>query len=342
MLTDKQLLELKKLLESSSNPLFLFDNDTDGLCSFLLFRRYLGRGLGVAIKSFPDLDKSYARKVSELNPDVVFVLDKPLISQGFLDEIKAMNLPLVWLDHHDVDVNTQDTLYFNSMKSEKPSSEPTTYWAWQATKRKEDIWIAVAGCIGDSYLPEFVSEFEKIYPDLWKSSVKTAFQGLYETELGRITRIMNFGLKDRTSNVVKMIKHLGKISSPHEIFENAGSQMMARYEKINKKYQKILEKAKNFSRGKILYFQYGGELSLSADLSNELKYLYPEKTIVVAYIKGNRANISLRGNNIREATLKAVEGLEDATGGGHRDATGAKLSVDQLPKFKERIEKLTK
>lgn len=62
--------------------------------------------------------------------------------------------------------------------------------------------------------------------------------------------------------------------------------------------------------------------------------------IVVAYIRGTKANISIRGKGVKEITLKAIEGLEGATGGGHDDATGCKVELVDLPKFKERIEKL--
>jgi hypothetical protein len=50
------------------NPIFFFDNDNDGLMSFLLLQRYIGRGKGVVIRSFPDLNVSYYRKVVELKP----------------------------------------------------------------------------------------------------------------------------------------------------------------------------------------------------------------------------------------------------------------------------------
>ena len=36
MLTKKQKTEIKEHLEKSQNPLFFFDNDNDGLMSFLL------------------------------------------------------------------------------------------------------------------------------------------------------------------------------------------------------------------------------------------------------------------------------------------------------------------
>ena len=62
MLSKEKLQELREQLESSQNPLFLFDNDVDGLCSFLILRRSIDRGKGVAIKSYPDLKEQYLKK----------------------------------------------------------------------------------------------------------------------------------------------------------------------------------------------------------------------------------------------------------------------------------------
>ena len=198
------------------------------------------------------------------------------------------------------------------------------------------------GCIADNYLPDFVSEFEKQYPDLWKKEIKTAFQALYETGIGKITRVLGFSLKDRTSNVIRMLKTLMKTKNPMEILdETKNNFLLYRFNQVEKRYQKLLSKASGFyGKSKLLYFQYGGELSLSADISNELSYRFPDKIIAVVYIKGVVANISLRGDGVKKITLKAIEGLEDATGGGHENATGCKVRVEDLPKFKDRVEKM--
>lgn len=341
MLTEKQIFEIKEHLEKAQNPVFFFDNDADGLCSFLLLARAYGKGKGVAIKSFPELNESYARKLHELNPDYVFILDKPIVSDGFLEEARKLNIPVVWIDHHDVPIKEfENVSYYNTTKNKDKSCEPVTYICWKLTGRKEDLWIAMCGCIGDNLFPDFVDNFKESWPEMW-GNAKTAFQALYETDIGKVTRILGFALKDRTSNVVRMLKFLLKAKSPQDILEDdAKNFLLFRYNQVNKKYQQLIDKAKNFARGKIIYFQYGGDLSLSADIANELSYTFPEKIIVVAYIQGTKANISLRGKNIRGITLKAIEGLENATGGGHEQATGAKINLEDLPKFKERIEKM--
>jgi nanoRNase/pAp phosphatase (c-di-AMP/oligoRNAs hydrolase) len=117
--------------------------------------------------------------------------------------------------------------------------------------------------------------------------------------------------------------------------------MHNRYRQINMRYQKLLEKAKmEDSEGKILFFQYGGELSISSDLSNELSYRFPGKIIVVIYVTGVKANISVRGKKVRELILKTLEDLEDATGGGHEDAVGARIRFEDIEKFRDKLSEL--
>ncbi|MEK6819229.1 MAG: DHH family phosphoesterase, partial [Nanoarchaeota archaeon] len=134
MLTDEQIMEVREHLERAQNPVFYYDNDADGLCSFALLRRFIDRGKGVAVRSFPDLNKSYARKALEFNSDYVFVVDKPFLSKEFLDEIKLLGLPVVWIDHHELPIQdyekSNDNLFvYNPARNngKDKSTEPVTY-----------------------------------------------------------------------------------------------------------------------------------------------------------------------------------------------------------------------
>lgn len=341
MLTNEQLQEIREHLEKAQNPVFFFDNDIDGLISFILLRRKIDRGKGVAIKSFPELDASYIKRVDELNSDYIFILDKPLVSDEFIEESKKRNIPLVWIDHHEPNIKIKNDLlfhYYNPFFSDKKDEIPTSYICYEAVRRKEDLWFAMAGCLGDNYMPYFSEEFSKKYPELWSKDVKSAFQALYETEFGKLIIILGFALKDRTTNVISMINYLFKVRHPSDILvENQeNSKILRRYEQVKKSYLKLLEKAKYIARSgrKVIFFQYGGDMSLSADLANELHYRFPGKVILVAYLKGNIANISVRGKeDVRKVTLKAVKQIDNATGGGHKNATGAKVMVEDLKKF---------
>ena len=345
MITEKQIQEIREHLEKAQNPLFFFDNDNDGLCSFLLLRRFIGRGRGVAIKSFPDLNASYYRKVKELNPDYIFILDKPVVDEKFFEKAKEDGLPIVWIDHHQVEnrKNSRDLVYYYNPFLNDGKNEPVSYLCYKITGRKEDVWLAVVGCVSDSFISDFYSEFLEKYPDLGKKSPKSAFDLLFNSEIGYIARILDFSLKDTTTNVVSMMKFMMQAKGPFDIIqENSHTkQILKRYNEINSRYQILIEKARKQAGGKLIFFQYGGNLSLSANIANQLIYEYPDKIIVVVYIKGDVANISLRGGeDIRSLTLKAIEGIEGATGGGHKNATGAKMSVSELPKFKGEVERL--
>ncbi|MEK6891001.1 MAG: DHH family phosphoesterase [Nanoarchaeota archaeon] len=347
MLTEKQVEEIRDHLNKSQNPVFFFDNDCDGLMSFLLLRRYIDRGKGVAIKSFPELDESYVRKVDELNADYIFILDKPKVSKEFIESVKKRNIPLVWIDHHDVEISIDDyegyVNYYNPILVNK-TSEPTSFIAYNISERKEDLWLALIGCVADNFLPDFYKDFEKKYPELVRKNVGSPFELLYESEIGKLIMTFSFALKDRTSNVVSMINFMFKVKSPLELIkeDEQNFKIIKRYQQIKSIYDKLLEKAKRVSRmsRRVVFFQYGGELSLSADLANELSYRFPGKIIIVAYIKGTIANVSIRGSmDVRKLTLEAVNNIPGATGGGHKYATGAKISVSDLPKFRDVFER---
>ena len=346
MLTEQQIKKIKEHLEKSQNPIFFFDNDPDGLCSFLLLKRHFEKGKGVPIKSSPNLSKEYFRKVQELKADYIFILDKPSVSKEFFEEAQKINIPIVWIDHHPIELKIPDFVdYYNPLQSDEKTNEPVTALCYQITKNKRDLWVAVVGCISDRYTPEFYQDFKKENPDLSIES-KDASEIYYTSPIGNITKILEFGLKDKTTNVIKMIKYLTKIKTPNEIIEENKENciMHKRYREINKKYEKILEKAKKQKGEKLIFFKYSGNMSISSELSSELQFLYPEKIIFVAYLDNSKkkVNLSGRGEKVREITIKALENLEDATGGGHEKAVGAKIKIEDIDKFEKKLKEIIK
>ncbi|MEM4325737.1 MAG: DHH family phosphoesterase [Candidatus Pacearchaeota archaeon] len=342
MLTKKQVLEIREHLEKAQNPIFLFDNDPDGLCSFLLLRRYIGRGEGVPIKSFPDISPSYLKKVKDFKSDYVFILDKPVVSGLFFNRLYEMNVPIVWIDHHIIDRKKIPSFvnYYNPLFNKKKGEEPVTALCFQISDKKEDLWIAAIGCISDSFLPKFYSRVEEIYPELTISS-QNVLNILYKSQLGKIAKIFNYALKDKTSNVNKMIRFLINAKSPWDVLnENEHNHTLhKRFKEVLAKYSKLLSKAISIGKksGKVLFFVYKGKLSVSGDLANELKYIYPEKIIVVIYVKGLKANISMRGERVINIFSKAIIDLKGADGGGHKDAVGGHMNLKDLERFKENV-----
>jgi len=345
MLNKEQLQEIREHLEKARNPVFFFDNDVDGLCGFLLLQRFIGRGKGIPIKSYPGLEKTYFKRVEELGADYIFVLDKPVIDAGFIELVREANLPLVVIDHHPSDLKSKFNLefFYNTYETSK-ELEPTSYLCYKVGGRQEEQWISAMGCIADCYLPDFLDKFKKENPELLAGKSKTAFDVYYNTELGRIARILAFGLLDKTSNVVLMLKFLMKAQSISDLIqENASTKsFLSRFEFINEKYQKLLKKAEEQVRedkkGKLLFFSYGGDMSISQELSNELIYKYPKKVVVVIYSNGGKANISIRGAiDVRNLLSKSIADIEGATGGGHEHSCGGRISADSISKFRDNL-----
>ena len=339
MIPLKQLQEIRDHLEASQNPLFFFDNDVDGLCAFLILQRAIGRGKGVAIKSFPDLKERYVRKVEELNPDAIFILDKAELSKEFAEAVEEKGIPMIWIDHHETKTPKEiigKTSYYTSY----PSAEPTTYIAQKVFNRQEDLWLAILGCIGDVYMPDFAEDFEKISPELFNSKI-SAFDVLNSTEIGKMVRMLNFGLMDSITNVVQLIKYLFKAKNAYDLLEENQytKQFHKRYTQLNEFFNKQVEKAESQldTSSPIIFFTYSGNTSMSSEIANRLSYNHQDKLVIVAFKRPEKANISIRGKNALEITKKAIENIEGATGGGHVEATGAMVPIDDFEKFKEKI-----
>ena len=339
MLSKEKLQELREQLESSQNPLFLFDNDVDGLCSFLILRRSIDRGKGVAIKSYPDLKEQYLKKIDELNPDLVVILDKAEVSEEFIVGCREKNLPIIWIDHHKTKTSKElidKTSYHNSF----PSSEPTTYIAQKVFNRKEDLWLAMIGCINDVYMPEFAKEFAKEFPELFNANL-SAFDALHKTEIGKIALMLNFGLMDSTTNVVNLIKYLFKARDSYDILEENkyNKNLHEKFSELRKFYNAQIEKAEERldKNSQLLFFSYSGSTSMSSQIANKLCYLHKDKLIVVAYKRPEKVNISIRGKNALEITEKITEKINGSTGGGHKEATGAMVPIDQFDNFKKLV-----
>ncbi len=272
------------------------------------------------------------RKITEYSPDYVFILDKPLITQDFIDKV---NVPIIYIDHHPVQ-DIKGIKYFNPRIHDDSDNRPTSYWCYRVTN--QDLWVAMCGIVGDWHVPEFMGEFIGQYPDLVKES-NDAGEILFSTQFGKLVKVFAFLLKGSTTEVKRNISVLEKIKTPYEILNQTSSKgkfIYKHYEKINKIYEELLVKAKkDVTRSRLLLFIYpSSKHSLTGTLSNELLYNYPDKLIVIGRKKEDKIVMSFRSKKIKVLPLlkKALEGV-DGYGGGHDYACGGGVKSDDFSKF---------
>ncbi|HJN56781.1 MAG: DHH family phosphoesterase [Candidatus Woesearchaeota archaeon] len=338
MLTEKHYEEIRDELKTCKNPLFFFDDDPDGLCSFLLLYRYVREGHGFVVKTHPRLDSKSVGKIEDYDADKAFVLDVACLEQDFIDNAKV---PVIWIDHHGP-FKRENVKYFNPRLIKQDGNIPTTYMCYKTAG--QDIWIAMLGCIADYYMPDFVDEFKEKYPGLMDNEKKV--EDIYfNTKLGELIKIYSFCLKGKTSDVMKKVKILTRIEHPNEILNQESSRgkfIFKAYEKIKNHYDDLLKSAiSNVKDEKLLVFTYSDDkMSFTGDLANELLYKFPDKIIIVARRKEDDMRMSIRSSKkiippILEKSLIGLEGY----GGGHELACGANVKQHQFEEFVERMKK---
>jgi hypothetical protein len=342
---EEELKRIKEELDDAKRPIFFFDDDPDGVSSFAQFYRAKNTGRGVIIKSSPQLKSVYLRKVYEFGADKVFVLDKPLISQNFIERLEV---PLVWVDHHDSqkewlkNFQKKDILYYNPRDS-FGRNLPVSDISFRIFKR--DLWLAMMGAVGDWTIPDFASDFSEKYPDLLDSDIKEPSEALFGTELGHLVKIISFMLKGNSKSINAAIKVLLRIESPYEILHQTTSKgkfIHKKFAKIEDTYNKHLEEAKEKAEDKLLFYFYeGNKFSFTKELSNELLYLFPDKLILVGRESRGIYRMSIRASKVilPPILLEAIQGL-DGHGGGHEHACGAHVKKEELELFLDRLRHL--
>lgn len=333
ILPEKQLNDVRAALQSTQRPLYYYDDDCDGLCSFLLLYRFVREGKGVMLKTTSTLTQSWARHVDEYGPDSVFILDVPVVDQEFID---AVHIPLHWIDHH-MPVERTGISYYNPRLADIHAYIPTTRLAYEIVQ--QDMWIAAVGCVADWYLPDFKEHFIAEYPDLMDKKVNSPEAALFEAPIGRLARIFSFILKGKTSDALKCVKILTRIETPYEILQGstpAGKFILKRFEKINEKYETLVQQAmRTQAKDNFFIFTYTeDQWSFSSELSNELAYRNPDKVVLVCREKGGEFKCSLRAREkpILPVLQKALEGVE-GHGGGHEHACGAVVKSEDFERF---------
>ena len=127
--------------------------------------------------------------------------------------------------------------------------------------------------------------------------------------------------------------------TPYDIGQELESKSAfgTKYKDTLKKYNVLLEEAKTVAGDKLLFYNYSGQMSISSDLSNELSYLFPKHYICVTYSAGPMTNVSLRGDNVQKILAEILPLIGKATGGGHKDAVGARINTEDLDKFRNAL-----
>ena len=338
MIPDNELKEFRKALESSARPLIFFDDDADGLSSFLQLYKFNPEAKGVMCKIAGPLDVQFLKKVNEHEPDTIFIVDLPDVTQDFLDRVKNV----YWLDHH-MPIERKNVKYYNPMINSKgKDNRPASYWCYKITQ--QSIWLAMTGCVGDWFLLEDLrKELFEEFPELIPKEITTPEQALFTTDVGKLAQVFSFILKGKNKDAMTAVKILTRIKDPYEILEQSsakGKYIWKKYLKMKTMYDEI-KNSIEVSKDKIVLHVYSHDkTSLTSDLSNEILFKNPDKFIIICRENNGQMKCSLRSSKYEVLTIlnKALESVH-GYGGGHLHACGCNVRKDDWKVFLEEIRK---
>ena len=330
----EEYARIKEELETSENPLILHDDDPDGLCSYLLLKRYAKKGKGIMVKPKANVDAEHLKYVEEYAPDKVFIVDIAQVSEEFL---RKVNLPVIWIDHHQLQehLNAQ---YFNPRKHAQNENEPATYLCYHTVK--QDLWIAAVGSVADWQLTDVATAFSSKYPELLSPKITYPGEAIFDSKLGKIIRIFSFIMKGPEEGAYRNIALLEKIESPEELLEGKSEEaraILSYCKPYEEEYEQLIKQALEApEENDVVIFTYKNRNSFTGELANELLYRRRGKLIVIAREKGEQMRMSLRGDTehpVLPRLQKAMSMMKTGKGGGHEHACGASIHRDEFTEF---------
>ncbi|MFT4310317.1 MAG: DHH family phosphoesterase [Candidatus Woesearchaeota archaeon] len=308
-----------------------FDDDVDGLCSYLQWFHFYKQVKGVMLKHSPTLNISYLRYV--VNCQQVCVFDKPGIDPEFVAQCPV---PIVWIDHHPPNQRFDTVETINPVLT-GTTPYPTSYWVYLKTD-KQYAWLACLGIISDwQWEQEVCAVMQEQYPSLMTQQSAPAL--LFDAPLGTCVQIMLFNLKGKHEEVKKSLRCLEKIQSPLELLEQSSAPavfLYKRYKSMKKQYDVLWQQAQCcVSDDPVMLFMYTqANTSFTAWLSNELVYRNPQKLVIIARLSNGEYKCSLRALHVdvRRMLQTALENVQ-GYGGGHEHACGACVAEHDFERF---------
>lgn len=339
MLEAEQLEYLRKVICESARPLVFFDDDADGLTSYLLVRNANSDAKGLRAARGPELTHHFIGFVRRESPDQVLILDKPMVSEEFLEQVTT---PTLWLDHHDPQGFTQHKsyghlTYLNPLLQDSTDNRPTSYWVQQALNGP--LWLATAGTVSD-WDTSYIEAFREKYPEL-APETNHVHDALYNSKLGEIIRILNFCLKGTTRQIDECVEALTHIKEPQELLEgktHAANHIQRHVKPILDEYHKQFQAAQQGENknGVYVYVFDSVDTSLVTNVANEMLTKTETEVLIIGRKEKDRVNFSMRSktepiNTRLEKALAQVDGY----GGGHEHACGGSVRETDWQRFIE-------
>ena len=330
----KDFLDYLNSINKKDKIAIISHNDLDGIASALLMHQILKqKKKKVSSFNFVNYSKGMfeqPEKKFKKGTNKVLILDISISAdlEGF-NKLKEKYDTFV-IDHHPYEIKGENII---KTKTEDCATFALFDLAKNDFNLKKWEWLVCATMVAEfSFKSKSNFEFIKShYP-------KVVLEDIYNSELGEISKKIASSLicfKGKEKKVFNLIlnnklKRLNKYSELVEL-------------EIKNWIDKFKKEAEFYSN-KNLYFYYASpKYSITSAIVTSLSVKEPDKTFVfISDIKDEPdfVKVSSRnqtGGDMNLLMKKGIEGLENASGGGHVPAAAARFLKKDLQKFKENL-----
>lgn len=355
------------------NPAFLiFHDDADGCSSASIIHHLISErssgpllGLSAPEKHSVDLTATLIQEMLNRKPRVILSLDLPLRNSiealgNLLDQLDAKMLVY---DHHIptkyvswptrcIQINPRDLGFGNI---------PASYYSfliYKHYKGKHDLcWVAATGVVADyctNYCRDLIEEVKLHYPYLYPYKEINQTSAIL-SPLMKIGDLLNAGYQHSSDSsgatiAVKALEEAIEINDPNALLKGTTeyASTLHRYRKevdheLKMYLRKFNSEAEFYLNSRLALYSIGPKYEIVSGLASRLQHLHFKKVIAVtAPMNSNLMKISLRkgkevGIDLADLTNRTTAKLKSASGGGHSDAAGCVIRLDDIDLWKKEV-----
>lgn len=309
--------------------------DLDGVASAVLVNEIL-RQKKMKVRELKFLEhkkemfKESQKKLVKKKINKLFICDISVAQ--YVEEFKELRkqFDVFLIDHHPSEIKGNNII-------QTKTTDCATFTIYELAKNDFDLskleWLVCAAMVSDgAYRDESNFQFiKRRYPNVNS-------ENLFSSEIGEMTKKISSAIiyfKGKEKKIYNLIlkNHLKSFGKYSDLVEK----------EIKRMTDKFKTEAEFFPE-KNLYFYYAHpKYSISSTVTTILSVEQPEKSFVFVsdideepdfYKASSR---SQKGGDMNALMKKGIEGLENATGGGHVVASAARFMKKDFEKFKENI-----
>jgi len=280
-----------------------------------------------------DMMKEVSVRLKEMGIEKVFICDMGVDQidfEGFTDMRKDFDVFLI--DHHPMNPAIEE--YDNVIKTDSQDcAGMTCYFLGEGLIDTEEWeWLNCAAIFSDfSYKVEKNMKYlQSVYPGITYENISTSIPGLNGR---KINSALIYYAHDK-KYVFKLVKErrLSEIDEAHEIIE----------EEIERLIEEFPSRGEHFDDKHIHLYEIHSKFNVISTVCSLVSKMKVEDSFVF-YSKKEDGTVKFSARNqggtrdVGALMKRCVEGLEGASGGGHKPAAAAKIQGEDFELFKSRL-----